>query len=135
MPFVPKFDNAWRPQAEIFEADPGHTVNGAEVDRFPMEMIEARKVSTCHHRFKGQPSAIRASVSRGRFIPELDSLLLQPNTRPRRSSRRSAGPFARTIKKAMVRAFTSSKRKGRCRKNRALIAENFVQRITAHLGK
>src|SRR5215470_15855926 len=85
---------------KFLKQTPRHTVNGAEVDRFPMEMIEARKVSTCHHRFKGLPSAIRASVSRGRFIPELDSLLLQPNTRPRRSSRRSAGPFARTIKKA-----------------------------------
>jgi hypothetical protein len=51
VPFVPKFDNAWRPQAEIFEADPGHTVNGAEVDRFPMEVIEARKVSARHHHF------------------------------------------------------------------------------------
>src|SRR6202142_609929 len=49
---------------------------------------------------KGLPPAIRASDSRGRFIPELDNKLLQPNIPPRRSSSRSAGSPARTMKKA-----------------------------------
>src|ERR1700681_4631716 len=49
---------------------------------------------------KGLPPAIRASDNRGRFIPEFDSRLLQPNIRPRKSSKRSAGSSARTMKKA-----------------------------------
>ena len=49
---------------------------------------------------KGLPPAIRASDSRGRFIPVFDNKLLQPNIRPRTSSRRWAGSSLRTMKKA-----------------------------------
>jgi len=49
---------------------------------------------------KGLPPAIRASDSRGKFIPEFDNKLLHPNIRPRIASRHSAGSSLLTMKKA-----------------------------------
>jgi hypothetical protein len=91
---------------------PGHAVNGADVDRSSIQMIEAGEVSARNHHF--------------------------PEKGPAFSEPRKREPWqihARIKEGAMVWAFTSSKDKGRCRKNRALIAKNFEQWITADLAK
>jgi hypothetical protein len=117
---------------------PGHAVNGADVDRSSIQMIEAGEVSARNHHFpekgpafseprKREPWQIHARIGQSAVAAEdAPAQVLEP-----------LGWICRPYHKegAMVWAFTSSKDKGRCRKNRALIAKNFEQWITADLAK
>src|SRR5262249_23408627 len=110
----------------------------AKVDRFPMQLIEAGKMSARHYHFPEKGSAFSDPSKReSREIhTRIGQSAVATENMPAQVLKPLGWIFCRHHKEgAMVWALTSSKGEGGCRQNRGLIVENFQQRITADLGK